>query len=122
MIPPYTAGRAMDYGTCRSGANASRIRRPSRRTIAPCVGTGRPAGGMAPLTLAQDVADSAYGLDQARFTARLRLGAQVTDVDVEYVVVAAEIITPYRFQDALARQHLPWVSEEEGKKVELLRT
>src|SRR4029453_7877320 len=44
--------------------------------------------------LAQDVADPADGVDDPRLALRLELAAQVADVDLQDVGVAADVVVP----------------------------
>src|SRR5438132_8292600 len=71
--------------------------------------------------LAEDVADAANGVDEARLAGRLRLPPQVADVDVERVRHHAEVEAPDVPEDDRARQDAARVAQEELEQVELDR-
>ena len=70
--------------------------------------------------LAQHVAHAAHGLDQARLAAGLGLLAQVADIDLQHVVLTAEIVAPHFLQDLLAAQHLAGVAQQVVQQIVLL--
>ena len=59
-------------------------------------------------------------MDDPLLALGLELAAQVADVDLEDVGVAAEVVVPHPLQDGRAGQDLARVLQEQGQQVELL--
>ena len=74
-----------------------------------------------PLAL-QHVADAAHRLDETR---RARfifdLLAQVTDIHLDDIGLAHEVVAPDAIQDGLAIKHLAWMGHEEMEQIEFGR-
>src|SRR6202044_1922589 len=68
----------------------------------------------------QHVADAADGMDE-RHPARVDLLAQVADVQLDDMRLAAEVIVPHPVQDLRLGQHPPGVAHEEPEQLELGR-
>src|SRR3984957_13364804 len=66
----------------------------------------------------QDVADAADGVDE-RDAARVDLLAQVADVELHHVGLAAEVVVPHPVEDLRLRQHPPGVAHHEPEQLEL---
>jgi hypothetical protein len=58
-------------------------------------------------------------VQQPRLPARLRLAAQVADVDLQRVRRRAEVVAPDAIEDLLAGEHLPRVLQEQLEQEEL---
>src|SRR5438477_7452116 len=69
--------------------------------------------------LAEAVAHRAHGGDRRDARGDRQLAAQVTDVDVDDVALAAVPLTPYRLQKPLAAEHLASVAQQIDEQVEL---
>src|SRR4249920_603561 len=76
-----------------------------------------PAGGR--LRLAQHVAHTADGVNEARLAPRLHLSSEVADVDVERVRGPFEVEAPDLGEDHGPREHLPRMGQEELEHAEL---
>src|SRR6187455_454957 len=70
------------------------------------------------LGLAERVADEPYRLDQRR-AERVELLAQVADVRLDDVRVAAEVVVPHVVEDLALRQDAPRVQHQEPEQLEL---
>src|SRR3954452_16004246 len=70
------------------------------------------------LRLAQCVADEPHRLDQ-RWAERVELLAQVADVRLDDVRVAAEVVVPHVVEDLPLRQHPARVQHQEAEELEL---
>src|SRR6202142_4573516 len=68
----------------------------------------------------QDVADAADGVDE-RSATRVDLLAQVADVELDHVGLAAEVVVPHPVEDLRLRQHPPGVAHHEPQQLELGR-
>src|ERR1700677_3865232 len=66
----------------------------------------------------QDVADAADGVDE-RFAARVYLLAQVADVELDHVGLAAEVVVPHAVKDLRLGEHPPGVAHHEPEQLEL---
>src|SRR5579875_3974918 len=73
----------------------------------------------APDGLAEDIADAAHRMDQARFALGFRLPPQVADVHLERVGVGPEVVTPDPVEDQLAGEHLARVAQQQLQQEEL---
>src|SRR5438093_7589544 len=76
---------------------------------------------MSPCGLAQDVADTANRVDEARLAGRLGLPAQIADVDVQRVRHHPEVEAPDLAEDERALQDAVRIAQEELEQVELDR-
>src|SRR5581483_7805038 len=68
------------------------------------------------------VADRAHGHDRhAPAVAVAKLASQVTDVHVDDVGSRVVVVTPYRAQDLLAREHVSAIAEQIDQQLKLGR-
>jgi len=62
--------------------------------------------------LTQRVANAAHSLDQARFAGRFCFLTQVTDIHLQHIVIATEIIPPDLLQNLISSEYLAGMAQE----------
>src|SRR5258705_5504031 len=67
--------------------------------------------------LAEDIADAAHRVDQARLASAFELLAQIAHIDLDNVALAAEVVAPDAIIDHLAREHLLRMAHEQLKQL-----
>src|SRR5215212_8647591 len=93
-----------------------RARRPRVRSRRARAAPGAKAGSLPPLGL-EHVSRLADGLDQRR-PGGVEFPAQVADVGLDDVGVAAEVVAPHVLEDLRLGEHAPRVEEEIAQKRE----